>query len=139
MNNEKIAFLCPIHGMERDGLKSSNMSPLLVLDCEEFPSITDVNFAVFFVGLSHNQSYYLKLSMYVDEGKVLKSIADEVGTHLRVKDILNNEDDIAASINLTFRNIQIEKVGNYLVEAELIKDGLKVDSNRAFFRVSEAY
>jgi len=138
MSVEKIAFLFPTKEKGAGSPEKSPRQPLLVLDCEEFPTVTDIFITVFFIGLKHEKPYYLQLEMFHEGESTDHSVSSLAGTHLRAKDNLSHEDDIAASLDLRLDNSTFMVPGNYYIQATLLHDQVKLHENRAYLKVSEA-
>jgi hypothetical protein len=137
MSTEKIAFLFPTREKGVGSPEKSPRMPLLVLDCEEFPTVTDIFITVFFIGLKHEKSYYLQLEMFYEGDTAEHSVSALVGTHLRAKDTLAHEDDIAASLDLRLENSTFMSPGNYFIQATLMHNQIAIHENRAYLKVSE--
>lgn len=138
MSSEKIAFLFPTKEKGFGSPEKTPRQPLLVLDCEEFPTTTDIFITVFFIGLKHEKHYYLQLEMFYEGETTDHSVSQSVGTHLRAKDTLSHKDDIAASLDLKLDNSIFMTAGNYYIQATLLHGKETIHQNRAYLKVSEA-
>lgn len=127
MSKERIAYVMPINTDDPD-----RSTPLLVYDVDELPVTEDFHFAVFMLGLTEWQPYWLKAQILHDD----KPIHKETGVWVRAKLKFGNPDDVAASINMHFEKCVFEKQGNYLIKVTLMKDGEALHENSAYFRIS---
>lgn len=127
MSKERIAYVMPINTDDPD-----KSTPLLVYDVDELPIVEDFHFAVFMLGLTEGEPYWLSAQILYDD----KPIHKETGMWVRARLKFGSPDDVAASINMHFEKCLFEKQGNYQIRVSLKKSDEVLHENGAYFRIS---
>lgn len=136
MSKEKIAFVLPVY----DNTPEGKNRPLLVFTADELPAVTDFHFAVFLLGLTNGEEYWLTPTiLYFDDDGSLQQLHKDNGTWIRAKTVIGSDNNVATAINLHFNNAKFDKVGQYVLRVSLSdKEKHKLHENQSYFEVMKS-
>lgn len=136
MSKEKIAFVLPVY----DNTPEGKNRPLLVFTAEELPAVTEFHFAVFLLGLTNEEEYWLSPTiLYCGDDGSVHQIHAENGTWIRAKTVIGSDNNVATAINLHFNNAKFDEAGQYVLRVSLSdKNKLKLHENQSFFEVMKS-
>ena len=129
MNTEKIAFLFPYHKSEND-----EKSPMLIMETDELPVTTDLDFQVHFLGLIHDTPYWVSACLYRIENEL--EISGDKGVWIKAKGHNEIRNTLATSMSMHFDKCKLDADGDYLIRVSISKDNTLVHSAQAYFSVS---
>ncbi|ENW7464005.1 hypothetical protein ACFL9A_001399 [Salmonella enterica] len=132
MNTEKIAFLFPYHKSEND-----EKYPMLIMETDEFPVTTDLDFQVHFLGLIHEKAYWVSACVYRVENELEISVSGDKGVWIRAKGHKDGRNTLATSMSMHFDKCKFDADGDYLIRVSISKDNTQVHSAQAYFSVSD--
>ncbi|EKN3726482.1 hypothetical protein [Yersinia enterocolitica] len=133
-NREKISFLFPFK-INEDG----NRQPVLVYECNSLPDKTNINLAVYFVGLKASKIYDVQINITFND----KDILGDEFEKSKIFKVLPSDDGetlVSASFQATFKNVLMENSGIHRVSAYLYAEGfpsVPLATNRAYFDVKK--
>ncbi|EFE9671705.1 TPA: hypothetical protein JLG27_001199 [Escherichia coli] len=131
MNTEKIAFLFPYHKSEND-----EKSPMLIMETDELPVTTDIDFQVHFLGLIHDTPYWVSACLYRIENELEISVSGDKGVWIKAKGHNEIRNTLATSMSMHFDKCKLDADGDYLIRVSISKDNTLVHSAQAYFSVS---
>lgn len=131
MNTEKIAFLFPYHKSEND-----EKSPMLIMETDELPVTTDLDFQVHFLGLIHDTPYWVSACLYRIENELEISLSGDKGVWIKAKGHNEIRNTLATSMSMHFDKCKLDADGDYLIRVSISKDNTLVHSAQAYFSVS---
>ncbi|EIX3711996.1 hypothetical protein MKA10_002387 [Salmonella enterica] len=131
MNTEKIAFLFPYHKSEND-----EKSPMLIMETDELPVTTDLDFQVHFLGLIHDTPYWVSACLYRIESELEISVSGDKGVWIKAKGHNEIRNTLATSMSMHFDKCKLDADGDYLIRVSISKDNTLVHSAQAYFSVS---
>ncbi|EFN7868554.1 hypothetical protein ED858_18755 [Escherichia coli] len=131
MNTEKIAFLFPYHKSEND-----EKSPMLIMETDELPVTTDLDFQVHFLGLIHDTPYWVSACLYRIENELEISVSGDKGVWIKAKGHNEIRNTLATSMSMHFDKCKLDAEGDYLIRVSISKDNTLVHSAQAYFSVS---
>ncbi|EAA7501305.1 TPA: hypothetical protein J1246_001718 [Escherichia coli] len=131
MNTEKIAFLFPYHKSEND-----EKSPMLIMETDELPVTTDLDFQVHFLGLIHDTPYWVSACLYRIENELEISVSGDKGVWIKAKGHNEIRNTLATSMSMHFDKCKLDADGDYLIRVSISKDNTLVHSAQAYFSVS---
>lgn len=131
---EKISFLFPFK-VKEDG----NRQPVLVYECDNLPDETDINLAVYFIGLKASKIYTVEIIISFNDEDVLGTNFDNKKT-FKVLPSEDGETVVSASFMVSFEKVKIKHSGIYRVTAVMHTEGapsVPIATNRAYFDVKK--
>ncbi|HAI6887499.1 TPA: hypothetical protein ACRUWG_001205 [Escherichia coli] len=131
MNTEKIAFLFPYHKSEND-----EKSPMLIMETDELPVTTDLDFQVHFLGLIHDTPYWVSACLYRIENELEISVSGDKGVWIKAKGHNEIRNTLATSMSMHFDKCKLDADGDYLIRVSISKNNTLVHSAQAYFSVS---
>lgn len=131
MSKEKIAFVLPVY----DNTEAGQNRPLLVFTADAVPVVTHFYFAVFMLGLTNGEKYWLSPSIMFCEENELVKVHEEKGTWIRARTVIGEDDNVATAINLHFNNAKFDRAGQYYIKVTLSDGTTDFHENGSYFEV----